>query len=136
MAAITLWLVDDDRIYRFASSSYIREVDSKVNIISFEESEKALQRLSELDSDHADFPTAIMLDVNMPIMDGWDFLKAYSEQVEENERSQVQIYVVSSSLDENDKRMADDDPNVFEFITKPVMRNDFEKILEKIKSNI
>ncbi len=124
-----VWLVDDDKIYRYASTRYIKEADPTIEVRAFEESQDALDELRGMTDEDERLPGLILLDVNMPIIDGWDFMNEY-EQLSAQKRENISIYIVSSSIDENDMERAAANPDVSRYITKPVMQEDFKKLLK------
>jgi CheY-like chemotaxis protein len=73
-----------------------------------------------------DIPNYIFLDINMPIMDGWQFLEEFSS-IEDKFTKNVNIYLVTSSIDERDIEKATKFTNVKEYLVKPISEN---KILE------
>jgi CheY-like chemotaxis protein len=70
-----------------------------------------------------DLPGVIILDINMPIWDGWDFL---DEIVKSPLAGETKIYVVSSSNDPEDIMKAKSYPMVVDFVLKPI---DIQKII-------
>ena len=70
----------------------------------------------------------IFLDINMPIMNGWEFLDEYK-----NLRTQftkpVVVYVVSSSIDDNDMRKSREYKEVSDYIVKPVNRDTYKELI-------
>jgi len=132
MDAVTAWLVDDDRIYRFAATSFIGEIDPGIKLLTFDDCEKALKVLKDIDPVHENWPAAILLDVNMPVVDGWDFLSLFETQIDLEKRQSIQIYIVSSSIDKSDKRRADQHNSVTDFVIKPSSKEDFENLINRI----
>jgi CheY-like chemotaxis protein len=63
----------------------------------------------------------VFLDLNMPGISGWDFLDFFSH-FDNNVKSCVHIYIVSSSIDPADKTKALTHPNVISFISKPLTK--------------
>ncbi|UZR99228.1 response regulator [Chondrinema litorale] len=106
-------LIDDDDIFRLTASKILKKVYPQLEIFSAKNGEEALNQLIEkpIDLD------LILLDINMPIMNGWEFLDAYASKEFKNE---IPIYVLSSSIDPNDKEKADNNPKVIGFIEKPL----------------
>ncbi len=63
--------------------------------------------------------TILFLDINMPLLTGWDVLDLI-EKMDENIKKQLIIFILSSSVDPNDKERALDHPLVTDFIEKPL----------------
>jgi CheY-like chemotaxis protein len=75
----------------------------------------ALDALRETDS----LPDLILLDINMPVLNGWEFLDA----IKENEKFlSIPIYILTSSINDEDKTKAKEYPNIKDYIVKPLTR--------------
>jgi CheY-like chemotaxis protein len=75
----------------------------------------------------AELPDLIFLDLHMPLCSGFDFLEQF-ERLYLSFQKPVSIYIISSSINENDRRRALAYPFVREFITKPVKKDKLEQI--------
>lgn len=73
------------------------------------------------------FPKIIFLDINMPVMNGWDFLSAL-ENVKSDFKELPNIYLLSSTIDPEDYRKAKNFLLVKDFISKPLSKEILEKI--------
>lgn len=78
--------------------------------------------------ENEDIPQIIFLDLNMPVMDGWEFLNEFSK-IKNQIRKKIDLYVVSSSIDSRDIERAKSIDIVSDYLTKPIKLNDFERIL-------
>jgi CheY-like chemotaxis protein len=67
-------------------------------------------------------PTLIILDLNMPVLDGWEFLQQFNEKYA-TIFPNVKVVVLSSSVNPNDKLVVDQYSQVIDFITKPLSAN-------------
>lgn len=68
----------------------------------------------------------ILLDVQMPIMNGFDFLKEF-DKLNENFKKEIQIYVLSSTLDPDEIKRINENSYVADFLNKPLPIEDFRK---------
>ncbi|MEQ8534886.1 MAG: response regulator, partial [Imperialibacter sp.] len=75
-----------------------------------------------------ELPDVILLDINMPVMDGWQFLDEFVK-IKPLIKKKITIYMVSSSIDEADLERAKTYEEVSDFIVKPVKAEDLEKML-------
>lgn len=114
-----VFIIDDDSIHQRIAQIMI----DKHNLFDSHESyTNAQQALSFLRNNSANpdvLPDVILLDLNMPVMDGWDFLDLF-EELKEKLRKQIRIYIVTSSVDEKDKLRSQSYSTVSGFISKPL----------------
>ena len=121
-----LFIIDDDPIYRIIVSKMTYAIDSTLIINQAENGEIGLAKLEYLKKSNA--MIIVLLDINMPILDGWGFL----DQLEKNEFyniDQLLIYIVSSSIDESDILKAKEYDFVKGFLHKPLKKEDISTII-------
>ncbi|MBI35917.1 MAG: response regulator [Flavobacteriales bacterium] len=118
-------VVDDDKICNFLTVNALKKagVNGKIDVVV--NGLEALKKLREYQS----FPDLILLDINMPIMDGMEFLKKYKSEGFEG-RTKIAIY--TSSIREIDKTEAFLYNDVFEFINKPISHQKLVNIIKEI----
>lgn len=115
-----IYLIDDDSLVNYLNREMIHAMAPKSQILTFESAAKALASLySKVDLKENSFPQWIFLDINMPFMDGWEFLEQYA-QFPASFRSKTKIYLLSSSIDKHDLERASANPNVFDYLVKPL----------------
>ena len=120
-------VIDDDRINNLLCSIVIGKVASGLDVIAFEVAERGLDYIAKsyLNSNN---PTVLFLDINMPTWSGWDFLKKY-EELDQQIRKQIEIYMLSSSVDGNDMQRARENEHVVDYIVKPLSEKTVSSIL-------
>lgn len=129
MSKKIIYLIDDDKIFHFMMKKSIQRIDKEVEVVSFYEADKALISLKKVYSSGNNLPQLIFLDINMPIMNGWEFLDLYEK--ENNQFSkQMTLYIISSSNDAGDIERANR-RKVADFIVKPLRTDLLEIILKK-----
>ena len=114
--------VDDDDIAQFYMSVIIDDSSFIEHTFSVYNGQKALEyldKIEETNNSSAVFPQLILLDLNMPVMDGWEFLEAFSKKYPDRYQSS-KVAIVSSTVDPSDFAKARNYPFVIEFITKPI----------------
>ena len=112
-------LVDDDKIYQIISEKMIRALDLSQDILQFENGEEALQYLRNNALHTENLPDYIFLDINMPYVDGWMFLADYAT-LKSTFKKEIQIFMISSSIDSRDVIRAQNNSDVRDYIIKPV----------------
>ncbi len=125
-----LWVIDDDSIYQMLTKRMVEKAYPSIEVSSFLNGKIAIDRLeSVLNSNYTDaFPGVIFLDINMPVMNGWEFLDSI-EQRGFKQRIDARIYIVSSSIDKSDFEKAKTYSNVADYLVKPLSKTDFVKYL-------
>ena len=111
----TVCIIDDDEIYQRIASRMIDRSEAFSEAIYFTHASDALQFLDA----EEELPDIILLDINMPLMDGWQFLNEIEKNnpvVLDNSR----IYIVSSSIAGSDREKAKSYPKLKGFISKPI----------------
>jgi two-component system, chemotaxis family, chemotaxis protein CheY len=124
----SLCVVDDDTIYQFTTARMVQIVDSSVDVLTFGDGEQAMRYINANAHDAAKLPDMILLDLNMPFMDGWEFLSAF-EAIRDNLSKSIIIYVVSSSIDERDALRARSYGDVQDYLEKPVTTDRIRTLL-------
>jgi two-component system, chemotaxis family, chemotaxis protein CheY len=122
-------IIDDDKVIQFTSKKMIELTGMAREIISFTDGEKAYEYFMEHATQADMLPDIMMVDINMPYIDGWEFLKRY-EQVREVLVKKVIIYMVSSSISEEETNRAKAYPDVVDFLIKPVPKDKYLEILQ------
>lgn len=120
------YIVDDDPIFvlmfkKILSNSGCFEVIKNVN-----NGQKALDLLVNCHKENKQFPDIIFLDINMPVLNGWQFLdviKKYSFKEE------LKIYMISSSIDKKEIEKSKKYSFVKNFISKPISGNFIELLV-------
>ena len=122
-------LIDDDPISIFISTSMLQ--NPEFNIISYENAVDALDHLRQWSAWNAGpFPEIIFLDINMPMMDGWEFLNEYS-RVLDNATNRPVIVMLTSSINPQDIKQARKFGQVSDFKSKPLTLETIQAILNK-----
>lgn len=122
-----MYVIDDDKIYHFLLKNLFKQNNVEADPKFYGNGLDALDSLKKIPVTEP-FPELILLDVNMPIMDGWQFLDEYVKLSRETGKSST-IFMISSSNDEHDLSKARHYSNVVkDYLLKPICKEDLEKI--------
>ncbi|MBN9296527.1 MAG: response regulator [Filimonas sp.] len=113
------WLIDDDKIYLFGLRKMIEISKRCDSITEFSNGSEAIRKLQTMVDSPELLPDIIFLDINMPVMDGWQFLTAFDLLKKQLSR-QIIIYMISSSIDDRDIERAKQLDAVKNYIIKPL----------------
>ena len=122
----TAWLIDDNEMCNFITAHTLKSNGFCSETRSFTNAQDALKEL-EASLEKGVFPDFIFLDINMPILDGWGFLENYRKFPKEV-KEDCTLYILSSSIDEEDAKRANINEEVRDFIAKPFNKAHLEVI--------
>lgn len=122
----TILIVDDDPIVRLIIQTMINTIDSSVNCHPCDNGEVGLYVLETLRN--ATEAIIVLLDINMPVLNGWEFLESL-QNINLNSFTIFQLYIVTSSTDESDMVKAQSYSLVKKVFHKPLSKQDIEEIL-------
>lgn len=132
-------LIDDSEIDLFVNQKFIEKTVGDVEILTFIRAKNALEHLMALsghsNADHPFIPDFIFVDINMPEMDGFEFLDAFAN-LKSNHFPNTKVYVVSSSTLLSEIFAADHHSICDGFISKPLTIENMHKVVENQISKI
>lgn len=117
----TIFIVDDDPIHQQIAKIMIERQAISNHIRVFSDAQDVLDYLRTNADNPEALPDLILLDLNMPVMDGWEFLEEYAgfcAQLPKN----IRIFVLTSSIDEKDKERVSGYSFVTGYLTKPLSK--------------
>lgn len=119
------YILDDDKIFVFVLKKVIAKNNNFDAIMDFKNGEDVLSLLEN----ESNLPNLIFLDLNMPIIDGWQFL----EKIEKlHYKDKLNIFIMSSSIDKSDIEKSKKYSTVKDFISKPINNDKLNQLLKKI----
>ncbi len=124
-----VFVIDDNETDRYIAKRMIQKYRFAEEIIVMESAPKALEYLLSLSDTPELLPQFIFLDIRMPEMDGFEFLKEY-ENLPEKIKSTCVIMMLSTSLDKTDHERAIASSYINRFLNKPLDKEKME-MLEK-----
>jgi len=120
-------LVEDDPITIMVCDRIIKMTSFAEKVTSCENGKIAIDYLISI-KDSGPLPNIIFLDINMPVMNGWDFLEEF-EKVQSGFLQLPRIYLLSSTVDPEDYKKAKSFSLVNDFISKPLSREALANIV-------
>lgn len=122
-----LYLVDDDFIFKTAATILLKRELPELEVIYLKNGLEAYNKLKATYENEETFPKLILLDINMPVMSGWELLeelKKCPSLINKN----VPIYMVTSSIATEDINRAKEYDFVKGYIIKPFTKKDIERL--------
>ncbi|SDH74847.1 Response regulator receiver domain-containing protein [Flavobacterium omnivorum] len=123
------YIIDDDKLTVKLMSILISKNKFCEEIQSYNNAQHALEELKKNEFDKVILPDAILLDLNMPIMDGWQFL---DEFIELSLKKEIFIFIMTSSIDPADIEKAKEYQIVKDYIEKPITAKKLDAICKLI----
>ena len=120
-------VIDDDEVFQLIIKKQIEMKNIDCEILSFFNGQEAIDFFNKLDDGNLHVPDLVMLDVNMPVKDGWGFLEEYAS-ISDGIRSKASLYMVTSSVIQSDMDRARDNSDIIGFVSKPLTNDKLEEI--------
>ena len=114
-------VVDDSKLDCFIAEKIIRNTGMSDGILSFTDATAALGHIEKVPA-HGPSKTIVIVDIQMPLMNGFEFVEAFQKFAQEIQDHYI-IYVLSSSINESDLTRVRNYPSVKHFLNKPLTSN-------------
>jgi len=131
ISKIDLLVIDDDDINIFIIKKIVEKTGYQVSMTAKTNGQLAVDYLKDLQTQQQPFPDLILIDINMPVLNGWEFLEAYEKM---NTEQKIDMYMLSSSVYENDIEKAKTYKMVKGFISKPLSINRLIELFDEINN--
>ncbi len=115
-------IIDDSHLDCFIGEKIIQNTGTFSSVKSYIEATEAYEVIKNSDPDTTEPITIIVLDIQMPVMNGFQFVEAF-EQLPESIRAHYAIFMFSSSINENDKNRLENHPSILKFYSKPISKD-------------
>lgn len=126
------YVIEDNPANIFWMEELISEVRFCEQLLVFRNGKEALDGLGEAIVKKTNLPDVIFLDLNMPVMDGWEFLDELTK-VAPSTNDPILIYIVTSSINPSDLIKSREYEMVTNYIVKPITIDQLKEILSNIK---
>ena len=120
-------LVDDDSINNFINERLLKKLDIAEKIKIVLNGEEALKFIEEIIASAAPPPDLILLDINMPVMDGFEFLQNYKKMDFPGKKSIVIVMLTTSTNPNDTKRL--NDSGASGYINKPLTEQKLKDVM-------
>ena len=120
-------LIDDDPMNNLICKLTIEMTLGQTDVKAFVNPEHGLEYFQNEFSKLKDTSALLLLDINMPIMSGWEFLEMF-DNLSFDIKDRVRICILSSSIDDRDRERSYANKNVMEFLVKPLTDKDILRI--------
>ena len=124
------YIVEDDTIACYVIQMELSRHTKYYKSEAFKNGEEAIETLIKCADQSKCLPDLILLDINMPIMDGWEFLDEFSNLTYSKD---ISVIILTSSINPEDREKAKKYKDVKGFMSKPITKDKLDQILELIK---
>lgn len=120
---VSFIVIDDDPLNNTICRLTIKKAVGVLDVKTFTDPFEGLRYVSEEypGSAESQAPTFLFLDINMPVMNGWEFLEKY-EQLSSDIKDRIKLYILSSSVDDRDIERANNNSNIVSYLAKPITK--------------
>lgn len=120
-------LIDDDEDDNYFHKMVIDEMDITEHVeVAFD----GLEALAYLKKENHPKPDLVFLDINMPKMNGWEFLEEH-KKLSDNQKAKIIVIMLTTSSNPEDKKRAEQYDEVTNFNSKPLTKESLTVILER-----
>jgi CheY-like chemotaxis protein len=124
-------IIDDDEIYLFTVKRVLEMHKLSDTVLEFRNGQDAIDFFSKHQHNQKALPDVILLDINMPVMNGWEFIEEF-RKLQPVIAKPMNLYVVSSSVNSSDIDKAKSYPNVDDYLVKPISHAQLKEIFHII----
>lgn len=133
-----IYCVDDDPITLMLCRKVIERVEFAKEVLMAKNGEEAFSYFKDLaeqfkSNPSISYPKLTLLDLNMPVMNGWEFLDHYLEEGFHTVFEEAKFIVLSSTIDPQDVEKIKNYPMVINFLSKPITKEMLEELKQTIK---
>ena len=127
-----LMLIDDSLLDLKINEKIAQHTHLFDEIIPFSSAQSAINYLKDYNNDPEKLPQLILVDLQMPNIDGFGFIDKFTSLIPDSLRKNCLLAMLSSTENTNDIYKAQAHPNITQFIKKPLHINTLENLVSKI----
>ena len=124
-------VIDDSKLDCFIAEKIIKNTGNCLSVKSFLRASEALNYINQPQQANDHGNTIVLVDIQMPVMNGFDFVEEF-EKIQPEITDKYNIYIISSSINENDLNKVHNYPSVKQFINKPLTSNNLNALLKTL----
>lgn len=127
----TVLTIDDDEVTQMLNKFHLNTEKFCTNIIEASNGMEAIEFFRKLDNGEIpmdSFPEIIVIDLNMPMMDGWEFVEAFKKEFPHFE-DKTKIFILSSTINPADQERAKYEKSIAAFLEKPLNVNNLKNVM-------
>ena len=125
-------IIDDDELNNYICSKIITYTGFAKDTIDFTHADQALAHLIKIINENPDdLPEIIFLDIDMPGIDGWAFLKEY-EKLDKIYKDKIYLSILTTSVFESDRNKAEEYTDIDSYLCKPLSAEELFRISNEI----
>jgi len=122
-------IIDDDAFNNKICSVTIEKISKEADVVTFLDPIQGFNYIAKTFDSDKERNAILFLDINMPVMNGWEFLERY-ETLADTVKSRIRVYILSSSVDKRDIERARTNKNVVHYLVKPLTRETIKQVME------
>jgi CheY-like chemotaxis protein len=122
-------IIDDEEINHLIVKTIIKRLDIQTHFLPFNNGEEAITALKQLSVSNVELPDIILLDINMPVMDGWEFLNNFIK-IKPQIDKKIEIYILSSSSASEDINKSKSYAEISGYLCKPIAAETLRNIIQ------
>jgi CheY-like chemotaxis protein len=126
----TVMIIDDNTIDLYVCSRIITKNNFGKKVLEYSVGTEALKFLQDNQDNFSELPQIIFVDIYMPVMSGFEFLQEY-DKLSPASKDHCKVYIISSTIDNEDIVKSHTDTNVVAFLVKPITK----EFLDRIEGN-
>lgn len=124
----TVMIIDDNAIDLYVCSRMTTKNNFGKRVLEYSVATEALHYLQDNQDNFLELPQIIFVDIYMPLMSGFEFMKEY-DKLSPALKNHCKVYIISSTIDNEDIVKSHSDKNVVSFQVKPITKDFLDRII-------